>query len=99
MDQAGLAAAAGSAVVEISCHPRTGDTGRSNSPARLHPWGILHVVIQPENATDPCRDFCESREPHCILGVETGEVWAAARRLLSAGTRIGRAAGDKQCVS
>jgi heptosyltransferase-2 len=93
-----LAAAAGRAVVEISCHPRGGDAEHYNSPLLFHPWGVPHVVVQPEHATHPCRDSCESREPHCILGVETGEVWAAARGLLAAGARIATAAGDKQCT-
>jgi heptosyltransferase-2 len=89
-----LAAAVGTAVVEISCHPRAGDTEHANSPVRLHPWGVPHVVVQPEHATDPCRDSCESSEPHCILGVETGKVWAAARSLLAAGARVGTAASE-----
>jgi heptosyltransferase-2 len=88
-----LAAAAGSAVVEIAWHARGGSSADPDSPARFHPWGVSHVVVQPEHATDPCRDFCESREPHCILGVETGMVWTVARGLLAAGARIGTAAG------
>jgi heptosyltransferase-2 len=89
-----LAAAAGSRVVEISCHPEAGDTEHYNSPARLHPWGVPHVVVQPVHATAPCRDSCESLEAHCILGVETDKVWAAARGLLDAGARTDTAAGD-----
>jgi heptosyltransferase-2 len=89
-----LAAAAGSRVVEISCHPGAGDTEHYNSPARLHPWGVPHVVVQPEHARGPCRDSCDSLEAHCILGVETGKVWAAARGLLDAGARTGTAVGD-----
>lgn len=94
-----LAAAVGSPVVEIAWHACGGSPADPDSPARFHPWGVPHVVVRPEHATDPCRDSCESREPHCILGVETGKVWAAARGLLAAGARIGTAAGDKQCIS
>jgi heptosyltransferase-2 len=94
-----LAAAAGSAVVEIAWHACGASSGEPNSPARFHPWGVPHVVVQPEHAADPCRDSCESREPHCILGVETGEVWAAVRGLLAAGAGIGTSAADKRCIS
>jgi ADP-heptose:LPS heptosyltransferase len=94
-----LAAAVGSPVVEIAWHPCGGSPADPDSPARFHPWGVPHVVVQPERATDGCRDSCESSEPHCILGVETGKVWAAARGLLAAGARVGTAAGNKQCIS
>ena len=83
-----LAAAAGSAVVEISCHPRAGDIEHYNSPVRLHPWGVPHVVVQPEHATDPCRDSCESSEPHCILEIEADQVLEAVRRLVRTGGKV-----------
>jgi heptosyltransferase-2 len=83
-----LAAAAGSAAVEISCHPRAGDAEHYNSPVRLHPWGVPHVVVQPEQATDPCRDSCQSSEPHCILEIEPDQVLEALRRLVPAGARV-----------
>jgi ADP-heptose:LPS heptosyltransferase len=89
-----LAAAAGSAVVEIAWHACGGSPDDPDSPARFHPWGVPHVIVQPEHATSPCRDACESHEPHCILEIETSKVWAAARGLLAAGPRIGTAAGD-----
>jgi heptosyltransferase-2 len=94
-----LAAAVGRPVVEIAWHPCGGSPAEPDSPARFHPWGVPHVVVQPERATDGCRDSCVSSEPHCILGVETSTVWAAARGLLAAGARVGTAAGNKQCIS
>jgi heptosyltransferase-2 len=89
-----LAAAAGSAVVEIAWHACGGSSEDPDSPARFHPWGVPHVVVQPEHATAPCHDSCESGEPHCILGVETSKVWAAVHSLLAADNRVGTAAGD-----
>ena len=83
-----LAAAAGSAVVEISCHPRVGDAEHYNSPVRLHPWGTPYAVLQPEHGADGCRDSCESSEPHCILGVQPEQVLEAVRRLIPAGGRV-----------
>src|SRR5208337_5093831 len=80
-----LAAAAGSAVVEISCHPRAGDAEHYNSPVRLHPWGVPYAVVQPEHAADGCRDSCESTEPHCILEIQPDQVLEAVRRLVRAG--------------
>jgi heptosyltransferase-2 len=83
-----LAAAAGSAVVEISCHPSAGDIEHYNSPVRLHPWGAPHVVLQPEHAADGCRDSCESSEPHCILGIQPDQVLEAVRKLVRAGGKV-----------
>jgi len=86
-----LAAAAGGAVVEISCHPRAGDVEHYNSPVRLHPWGTPYAVLQPEHGADGCRDSCESSEPHCILEIQPDQVLQAVRRLVRAG--VSAAAG------
>jgi heptosyltransferase-2 len=83
-----LAAAAGSAVVEISCHPSAGDIEHYNSPVRLHPWGVPYAVLQPEHAADGCRDSCESSEPHCILEIQPDQVLEAVRRLVRAGGKV-----------
>jgi ADP-heptose:LPS heptosyltransferase len=77
-----LAAAAGSAVVEISCHPRGGDPNHENSPMHFHPWGVPYFVVQPESPTAPCSISCESNVPHCILGIEVESVQQAVRDLL-----------------
>jgi ADP-heptose:LPS heptosyltransferase len=84
-----LAAAVGSVVVEISCHPRAGDIEHYNSPVRLHPWGAPYAVVQPEHAADGCRDSCESSEPHCILEIQPDQVLEAVRRLVRAGVSAG----------
>src|SRR4029077_845859 len=55
-----LAAAADSAVVEISCHPRGGDPNHISSPTHFHPWGVPYVVLQPEPANLSCRNSCNS---------------------------------------
>jgi ADP-heptose:LPS heptosyltransferase len=78
-----LAAAAGSAVVEISCHPRGGDPYHGNSPNHFHPWGVPHVVLQPEPAAPSCVNSCTSPVAHCILGIEVESVQQAVRNLLS----------------
>jgi ADP-heptose:LPS heptosyltransferase len=78
-----LAAAAGSAVVEISCHPRGGDPNHGSSPAHFHPWGVPYVVLQPEPAIPPCTGSCNSSVPHCILGIEVETVKQAVREMLS----------------
>lgn len=78
-----LAAAAGAAVVGISCHPAGGDLAHANSPVRFRPWTSRYVVLQPQQAADPCSASCEWHEAHCILGVTLDQVWGAARALLS----------------
>jgi ADP-heptose:LPS heptosyltransferase len=78
-----LAAVAGAAVVEISCHPTCGDPLHSNSPVRFRPWGKEYIVLQPPEASDPCTSSCEWDEAHCILGVSVEVVQEAARTLLA----------------
>jgi ADP-heptose:LPS heptosyltransferase len=78
-----LAAAAGSAVLEISCHPKSGDANHENSPLRFGPWTSEHRVLQPESATEPCKQGCEQNHAHCILRVGTAEAKAGAESLLA----------------
>jgi heptosyltransferase-2 len=78
-----VAAAAGAAVVEISCHPVTGDPNHANSPVRFRPWTSDYAVLQPAEAVHPCNSACEWYDAHCILGVQVEEVEEAARVLLA----------------
>jgi ADP-heptose:LPS heptosyltransferase len=77
-----LAAAAGACVVEISCHPGSGDPNHANSPVRFRPWAEETVVVQPAQPMEPCGCGCEQYEAHCILGVSTEAVAEAAVSLL-----------------
>jgi ADP-heptose:LPS heptosyltransferase len=77
-----LAAAAGACVVEISCHPGSGDPNHANSPVRFRPWAEETVVVQPAQPMEPCGSGCEQYEAHCILGVFTEAVAEAAVSLL-----------------
>jgi len=74
-----MAAAAGVPVVEISCHPVSGDTSLSNSPQRFSPWGVVSAVLQPENLEAGCRRSCLSLDPHCIRNVGVQQVKEAIR--------------------
>ena len=65
-----LAAAAGTAIVEISCHPLGGSAAHPNSPLRFGPWGVPHLVLQPEVPMGACVEGCKANQPHCILGVD-----------------------------
>jgi heptosyltransferase-2 len=78
-----LAAAAGAAVLEISCHPVGGDPGHANSPVRFHPWSNQHAVLQPREPIAPCSSACEQRSAHCILGVSLDAAKTAATSLLA----------------
>jgi len=77
-----LAAAAGAAVVEISCHPVGAGQSHPNSPVRFHPWTAEYLALQPEKPSEPCSSACNWYEPHCILGVSVDAVHEAARTLL-----------------
>lgn len=81
-----IAAAMGTPVVEISCHPRSGDPEHHNAPQRFGPWGVPARIVQPETPRPPCEAGCAYDDPHCILEVTTDEVLCAARHLLRAGT-------------
>ncbi len=79
-----LAAAAGTPVVAVSCHPRGADPEHHNAPERFGPWGAPSTVVRPELPRPPCPDGCTTTAPHCILGVSTTAVYEAARALLVA---------------
>jgi heptosyltransferase-2 len=78
-----LAAAAGAAVLEISCHPVGGDPGHANSPVRFRPWTKQHAVLQPREPIAPCTSACEWHDAHCILGVSLDAARIAVRTLLA----------------
>ena len=83
-----LAAAAGSQVVAISCHPVTGEGGHDKSPIRFGPWGSSHKVLQPLSATPPCTTFCGEDSSHCIRGVSPEQVLDTVSQLLSGEPRV-----------
>ena len=93
-----LAAAAGSAVIEISCHPKDADANHENSPVRFGPWSRESVAIQPESPTAPCTKDCTQNHAHCILGVSAAEVKAAAESLLLSRKRSARTQQEMNCV-
>jgi hypothetical protein len=68
-----LAAAVGTPVAVLSCHPVAGSPKHANSPMRFAPWaadGSSVLVLQPASGTPPCSDCCNAAGPHCILGIE-----------------------------
>lgn len=69
-----IAAAMSIPVVEISCHPLDGRAEAAHSPLRFGPWGVPHVILQPEQATQPCVDACVCNKPHCIKSVAVQKV-------------------------
>lgn len=77
-----LAAAVGTPVVEICCHPRNGARMHPRSPGRFGPWGVPNIVVQPEVGQNLCADGCISDQPHCILAIPVERVQEAATRLL-----------------
>jgi heptosyltransferase-2 len=77
-----LAAAAGLPVFEICCHPLNGNPYWPESPLRFGAWGVTNRIVQPENGTAPCKEYCASRESHCILGVSVESAATALHSLL-----------------
>jgi heptosyltransferase-2 len=68
-----LAAAAGTPVAVLSCHPAAGSPNHANSPARFAPWASTDrsnvLILQPASGTPPCKDCCTAAGPHCIRGI------------------------------
>ena len=77
-----LAAAESVPVVEISCHPIHGSAVHANSPKRFGPWGVPHLVLQPEKPLAPCSDGCNATEAHCILNVSVAQVKEAIEKIM-----------------
>jgi heptosyltransferase-2 len=69
-----LAAAVGTPVAVLSCHPAAGSPDHANSPVRFAPWASTDrsdvLVLQPPSATPPCEHCCTAAEPHCIRGMD-----------------------------
>jgi ADP-heptose:LPS heptosyltransferase len=77
-----LAAAVGVPIVEVSCHPVSGDDLHPNSPKRFGPWGVPNRVVQPETPKDDCAAGCRFEVPHCILNIRVDSVIAAIESLM-----------------
>lgn len=71
-----IAAAVGTPVAVLSCHPQNGRPEHENSPSRFSPWGERSriLVLQPESAVAPCEGACTATEPHCLIeGIRGGK--------------------------
>ena len=77
-----LEAAARVPVIEISCHPVHDSVVHVNSPKRFGPWGVPHLVLQPERPLAPCSDGCAAKQPHCILNVSVPQVKKAVEKII-----------------
>ncbi len=70
-----LAAAVGTPVAILSCHPAHGSPNHANSPKRFAPWNPSDpsrvLVLQPNSPRSPCKQCCTATEPHCILNIES----------------------------
>lgn len=91
-----IAAAVGTPVVEVLCHPLGGAQEHPNSPLRFGPWGVPHRIMRPCASAPSCNAACTAREAHCIRGVTVEEVEAAAVALLEKAVGAsGRHAGSQ----
>jgi heptosyltransferase-2 len=76
-----IAAATGSRVVAVSCHPVNGDPESSQSPSRFGPRSAGSKVVQPSFFSEPCRGTCTASSAHCILGVSADMVISSIQKL------------------
>lgn len=71
-----IAAAVGTPVAVLSCHPAGAAPDHANAPERFAPRGRSEVVvIRPARATPPCRDGCDADDAHCILALDETTLW------------------------
>lgn len=78
-----LASAAGTPIVEISCHPIRAPSWHANSPTRFGAAGERCAVLRPaQPASSACREGCVSSVAHCIVGVTVESAVGAANTLL-----------------
>ena len=78
-----LAAAAHVPVVEIRCHPRSGQPAHRYGPARFGPRPGPAVTLQPAGPAAGCVGSCDALQPHCILATSVEDVVSAATQLLA----------------
>lgn len=82
-----VAAAAGTPVVNLACHPIGGDPAHVNAPEKFAPYGRHCVTIRPL-AEPPCVLSCEAEDAHCIRNVGFEEVRDSLDVLLTSSLRI-----------
>lgn len=72
-----IAAAVGTPVAVLSCHPVGGAPDHANAPERFAPRGSAGAVavIRPARATPPCRHDCAADQAHCILALDETALW------------------------
>jgi heptosyltransferase-2 len=93
-----IAAAVGTPVAVLSCHPVDGAPSHRNSPRRFAPWGdrTRVLVVQPASARPPCRSWCQASQPHCILAIEQDALMKLTRFI---GQALQQGAGRWQDVA
>jgi heptosyltransferase-2 len=77
-----MASAVGVPVIEINAHPLSGLPSHQYSPKRFGPFGVPHIVLQPEKALAPCSDGCSAAQAHCIDNVSIAQVKKAVEKLM-----------------
>jgi ADP-heptose:LPS heptosyltransferase len=77
-----LAAATGTPLVAISCHPLNALPDHPNSPRRFGPWRVPNQVLQPNTFLKSCLHACVADKPHCILNVPVSAVKNAIKKEL-----------------
>jgi len=91
-----IAAAVGTPVAVLSCHPVGGAPGHANAPERFAPRGNSDVlVIRPTRPTVPCVDGCEADGPHCILALDEAVLWPRLASFVGAAALISHGYGPK----
>jgi len=77
-----MAAAVGTPVVQVSCHPQGGSPLVYPWPDRFGAWQVPQMLVKPAHPVPPCVDHCSAGVSHCIQSVGVEQVARAARDML-----------------
>jgi heptosyltransferase-2 len=80
-----IAAAMHVPIIEVCCHPKSGNPAHVRSPSRFHPWNIDYRIIQPDSPREPCTEGCDAESAHCICDVTVEMVHSAVVEQLAKG--------------
>lgn len=76
-----MAAAVGVPVVELY-HSAAPSTFGLDAASAFHPWEVPYTLVRPQSALPPCRGRCGGTGAHCILAIETAEVFRIVQNRL-----------------
>lgn len=70
-------------IIEISSWAKSASPRSHFSSYFYTPWKTQSIIVNPDEPTPPCREYCVFHRPHCILQVRVEDVKEAVRGMLA----------------